>query len=206
MTDIVKLKMTNSVNLLYDAGVTYREIVRILGISSTTVWSILRKKKCINCNNIVYHKAELCRKCESKEKPHFKGKHHSIKSRSIMSEKRLGVKFSEEHKKNLIGVHAKEKHWNWRGGITGFNKQERTKFYRKFRLEVLKRDNFKCQKCGNGGNLQVDHIKKWSKFPDLRFDISNCRTLCVKCHYMETFKRELPIEIKQWGHNQSKIF
>lgn len=52
-----------------------------------------------------------------------------------------------------------------------------------FRNEVFKRDNYTCQLCGkHGGNLNADHIKSFSEYPDLRFDLSNGRTLCVPCH------------------------
>jgi hypothetical protein len=37
--------------------------------------------------------------------------------------------------------------------------------------------------CGQiGGKLNVDHIKPFSLFPELRFDIKNGRTLCLLCH------------------------
>lgn len=64
---------------------------------------------------------------------------------------------------------------------------------------VLKRDNYTCVSCGQqGGDLHVDHIKDWSKYPSLRFDMSNCRTLCIKCHYRKTFKQPQPNDSK-WG-------
>lgn len=52
--------------------------------------------------------------------------------------------------------------------------------------------------------LQVDRIKSWSIYPDLRFDQNNCRTLCSKCHYKITYGREMPNDIKSWGHNLSR--
>lgn len=54
---------------------------------------------------------------------------------------------------------------------------------RDWRRQVFERDDFTCQICGQrGGRLQADHIKPYSAFPDLRFDLSNGRTLCVDCH------------------------
>ncbi len=55
--------------------------------------------------------------------------------------------------------------------------------YKAFRLSVLKRDNFTCQWCGiKGGYLEVDHIKPFAYFPELRFELSNARSLCPNCH------------------------
>lgn len=52
-----------------------------------------------------------------------------------------------------------------------------------WRNAVFARDDFTCQHCGTrGGKLNADHIKPWSRFPELRHDLSNGRTLCVPCH------------------------
>lgn len=74
---------------------------------------------------------------------------------------------------------------NWKGGLTLEKDRIRgTIEYRLWRDTVYLRDDFKCQKCGDntGGNLNAHHILNFSKFPDLRFNISNGITLCSKCH------------------------
>jgi hypothetical protein len=57
--------------------------------------------------------------------------------------------------------------------------------YAEWRKAVFKRDNF--QRCGKrGGVLQAHHIKSWAKFPELRFDVANGKTLCESpCHWEE---------------------
>lgn len=60
--------------------------------------------------------------------------------------------------------------------------------YKQWRLSVFRRDGFRCVLCGvksgNGSTviLNADHIKPFSSYPELRFDLNNGRTLCVPCH------------------------
>jgi len=55
-----------------------------------------------------------------------------------------------------------------------------------FRERVLERDGYRCQLCGVTEDrcfyLFVHHIKPISKFPELKYDINNCITLCESCH------------------------
>lgn len=56
--------------------------------------------------------------------------------------------------------------------------------YKIWRDAVFARDNWTCQECGQrGGKLCADHIKAWSTHPELRYELSNGRTLCRECHY-----------------------
>lgn len=55
--------------------------------------------------------------------------------------------------------------------------------YEEWRKSVFERDKYTCQHCLQvGGYLNADHIKPFSQFPELRFELSNGRTLCVGCH------------------------
>lgn len=94
---------------------------------------------------------------------------------------------------------TKEKNPAWKGGVKTENELQRVKFKKYTQRLVLRRDNYTCQVCSQiGGFLHVDHIKSWSAHPDLRFEMDNCRTLCVPCHYYVTFKRKMP-EYSKWG-------
>lgn len=90
-------------------------------------------------------------------------------------------------KMKLRGVN----HYLWKGGITEKHHAIRNSLdYKIWREKVFSRDNWTCQICnarstsGHAVILQADHIKSFSKFPDLRFDVSNGRTLCLPCHKM----------------------
>lgn len=56
--------------------------------------------------------------------------------------------------------------------------------YADFRKAVLKRDKRKCAMpgCGKKTQLQVHHIRKWSRASALRYEVSNGITLCRQCH------------------------
>lgn len=97
---------------------------------------------------------------------------------------RLGKKASLETRLKIANLRRGEKSPWWKGGLTPINKQIRkSEEYIKWRISVFERDNYTCQECKKrGGEIQADHIKPFSKFPELRFEITNGRTLCRPCH------------------------
>ena len=77
-----------------------------------------------------------------------------------------------------------EEHPNWKGGITlEVAKIRSSRQYARWREDSMKKDDYTCQCCGvRGGELNVHHIHDFANYPDLRLDIDNSITLCVKCH------------------------
>lgn len=58
--------------------------------------------------------------------------------------------------------------------------------YKKWRDEILARDDDKCVRCGNKHNrMHCHHIIPWKDSIELRFLVSNGETLCASCHLKE---------------------
>lgn len=101
------------------------------------------------------------------------GKHHTQDAK-----KRIRLKLKEITPKG-------EASRNWKGGF--YAKEEtmvrHTSDYKVWRITVYERDNYTCVLCNKkGGELNADHIKRFAEYPELRFELSNGRTLCIDCH------------------------
>jgi hypothetical protein len=110
----------------------------------------------------------------------------------------LGRKHSKERCENISKSRKGKLNYNrrgkycgrdnhfWRGGIANqLEALRKSAQYKEWRLAVYKRDGFKCTKCKSSKKIHAHHIKMFSKFPELRFDIDNGVTLCHTCHYKE---------------------
>lgn len=143
------------------------------------------------------------KKCSNKYKRRVGhlGYKHSEETKQIIRAKKLGVSLSTKGKPKL--KMRGELHPNWKGGISTPNKLERARFRITMQKLVFERDNYTCQMCGSITDLQVDHIQNWKDYIELRFEMSNLRTLCMDCHYLITYGRPKPKDIV-WGHNLMK--
>lgn len=87
-------------------------------------------------------------------------------------------------------------HHNWKGGVTSeLEKIRKSRKYKKWREEVLERDNYTCVNCGSKENIWVDHIKPFYLYPELRLDVDNGRALCRPCDLLigyQLFKENNP--------------
>jgi len=167
---------------------------------------------CEGCGKTItkYTKYGKCKSCVNKNrkgKSNKGGWNHSAEYKERMSKMLKGRVLSQETRKKISLAQKKrfeqpeerlkvsiaqkarlsnpENHPNWKGGITPYLKKLRaSQQYKEWRLAVFERDNYTCVWCGDntGGNLNADHIKPFAYFEDLRFELSNGRTLCVACH------------------------
>lgn len=70
---------------------------------------------------------------------------------------------------------------------------------KELRLQILERDNHRCQKCGVSDEekvLHLSHVYTKGAHPELRLDPDNVKMLCHKCH-MYWWHREVT-EASEW--------
>lgn len=122
---------------------------------------------------------------KEKKLPQFSGENNSrfsrVKLKCIYCGKEFWVK---NYRKDEAKYCSKECHYKDNLGLSSENyKLRRSKKFSDWRKKVFERDNYTCQECGQvGGYLHPHHIKPFSIFPELRFDINNGITLCENCH------------------------
>lgn len=139
--------------------------------------------------------------------PWNKGKSWSKEAREKMSLAQKGrpappTAFKKGQESLMKGRHnikiSGKNHWNWQGGKgSEYLAIRKSLEYKQWRESVFKRDKYTCIKCGDnrGHNLNADHIKPFSLFPELRLVLENGRTLCESCHR----------KTETWGRGSRKL-
>jgi len=118
---------------------------------------------------------------------------HKIKTRTTKEVRKIKYWGSPGKANSMYGKTGKLNP-RWMGGLSA---ERQTKYARCFWKElaksVLKRDGYKCQECGVGhtknNRLVVHHIKQWSCYPELRFELNNLITVCELCHKKKHSRR-----------------
>src|SRR3972149_930099 len=121
-----------------------------------------KKYICIGCKTEFQGRKELHHKKTKYCTRECWLKHHKIELRKVKIKRKKG-----------------SEHWNWRGGKTSKNMKIRNSVeYKRWRKSV-----YTCKECGKRGErLNVDHVKPFAYFPELRLDMNNGRALCENCH------------------------
>lgn len=169
---------------------------------------------CIGCNKehltlrptVTRYCSVKCARKYQIMKPHSDETKKRIKETNLKTYSRPELRSRFQGKNHPLwgksSNHCGKDHWNWKGGISSKDRLERMRFRQQIQKKVFDRDNYTCQICGDQGiDLQVDHIQSWAEYVELRFNINNCRTLCMKCHYKITYGKPMPPEVRAWGHN-----
>lgn len=137
---------------------------------------------CSICSNAKSRRGSICRKCY-REKDKSGDKSHTWKG-GLPKCKTCSTQCASYESEYCRPCHDKisgKDHWRFKHGL---RRNLNSKEYRFWRSEVFKRDEFTCVMCNvKGGYLHAHHIFHWSDFANLRFDIDNGLTMCIKCHY-----------------------
>src|SRR3990167_6702355 len=159
-----------------------------------------------NMSRKVFHSEETKKKMSESAKKWNKENTFSETRKANIRKALKGRKFTGEWKRKISEAGKGHEPWNkgkeyfalkgennprWKGGITPINKKIRHSIeYKLWRIAVFTRDKWTCIWCGikaekglgHTVELNADHIKPFSLFPEFRFSIDNGRTLCADCH------------------------
>lgn len=158
--------------------------------------------KYCQCGNKISFYAKSCRKCYLKIN---KGKNTSNWKGGLPKCINCGQKLSDRKckrclscdvrrkiKLGICGFKLKEKHYNWRGGISklpySFNFTERLK------EKIRKRDNYICQSCNKTQKQELKDLERKLAIHHIDYNKKNCNrdnliSLCYSCNTKANFNR-----------------
>lgn len=134
------------------------------------------------CGNYKSHKSKTCMECFKKRTQ--KQPNKCIVCNNVTKNWRHKTCSKDCFRQLQKNRYTNENNPNWKGGIRKPNATIRASDkYKEWRKGVFERDKYTCQDCGQlGWELHAHHIKPFSKYPELRTELSNGITLCKKCH------------------------
>ena len=86
-----------------------------------------------------------------------------------------------------------EPYYNNEGSF--YNSEE----WKALRQQAFREYGSQCLRCGNKNNLDVDHVKPRSKYPELELDLNNLQILCRECNYLKGCK-----DSPEWDFRKSE--
>lgn len=96
-----------------------------------------------------------------------------------------GKKRSEETRNKISETHKKERHPNWKGGIS--ENPYPKEFNKELKQKIRERDNFTCCLCGRTEREELEEFNRVLAVNHIDFDKNNCKeanlnTLCLRCN------------------------
>lgn len=195
------------VNRLLNTSATTRSIAKEIGCDSSTIKVLFRKHTTIEQRlECKYNKQRVSLKENGNASKHigkiaiklkvWEGKKHTKEAKEKQSKWHTGKDVKIETRKKISAYNQNIKLEDWTGfEITEKARQRHSKELKEWRKRVFERDNFTCQMCGKiGERLHAHHIKPFSKFPELRFELSNGVTLCANPCHKKTISKEKEYE------------
>lgn len=125
--------------------------------------------------------------------PWMKGRKHTSDANERNRLKHLGTKRSHAAIEKFRRSHSKEKHWNWKGGIS--KNPYPKEFTPALKLRIRERDMFRCCLCGKTEREELEDFNRVLCVNHIDFDKNNCsesnlNTLCTKCNVRICRERE----------------
>jgi hypothetical protein len=163
----------------------------------------LKSKLCKPCNNIIRPKPDH----SGANNPFFGKKHSTNFIETLKGSSNpnwsggmpkcgdCGIELSDRRAEYCSKHHQlKDRNPSW-NPVFDREKREQLRInpeYIAWAKAIKERDDFTCQECGKiGGLLHSHHLKRWSEFPKLRYDMANGVTLCKPCHQTKHKKIKL---------------
>lgn len=155
------------------------------------------KRKIGLANSIALKGKKIPDRVKKKMSKAHKGHRCSKETKEKLRNKLKGRVLSKEWREKISKSHLGKKHtkktirkMSLSLGGTGVPVRSRKRYYHlrdrrymEWRSKVFERDNWTCQTCGKRGcYLEPHHIKSWTKYPKLRYDVENGVSLCRECH------------------------
>ena len=119
-----------------------------------------------------------------------KGQKRTPEVRKKMSSIKMGTKQTPETIAKIVARQTGSNNYRWIEDRTKLVKSEKKHLdgrYREWMKAVKNRDNWTCRIADNNcnGRLEAHHILRWSKHPELRYEVNNGISLCHFHHPLE---------------------
>ena len=157
----------------------------------THIYFLQEETGCLSCGEpffYVYGNKGIC--CSLSCNAKYRNSIYPMKesTKKNISKARTGsvrsIESREKQSQSMRGRFIGPNNSNWKGGKRSARKIIYDSYeYKDWRKAVFERDDYTCQICNKRGcELEAHHIKKFSEYPKLVFEIDNGITLCKKCH------------------------